>query len=133
MEIGSHVHIAGWCYLSAGEGIRMDDFSGLSQGVRVYSMTDDYSGHHLTNPTVPAKFTGVTRGPVHISRHVVVGSGTVILPNVTIGEGSAVGALSLVTKSLDSWGVYFGCPAKRLRRRSQKLLELEAALKAERG
>jgi galactoside O-acetyltransferase len=52
----------------------------------------------------------------------------VILPKLSIGEGSCVGALSLVKKSLDPWGVYFGCPAKRLKDRSRRLLELESEL-----
>jgi galactoside O-acetyltransferase len=128
LNIGSYIHIGGCCYLSAGDGIRMEDFSGLSQGVRIYSRTDDYSGKHLTNPTVPERYTGITRGTVVLGRHVIIGSGSVILPKVTIGDGSSVGALSLVTKDLDPWGVYFGCPAKRLKSRSKRLLELEAEL-----
>jgi galactoside O-acetyltransferase len=112
LRLGSYIHIAGYCYLSAMNGIVMSDFSGLSHGVRIYSSTDDYSGNHLTNPTIPAKFTGVVGGTVNLGRHVIIGSGSVILPKVTIGDGSAVGALSLVTKSLDSWGVYIGTPAK---------------------
>ena len=39
LRIGSYVHIGGWCYLSAGDGIAMDDFCGPSQGVRIYSRT----------------------------------------------------------------------------------------------
>ena len=128
LNIGSFVHIGGWCYLSAGDGITMEDFSGLSQGVRIYSRTDDYSGNHLTNPTVPERFTDITRGAVTLGRHVIIGSGAVILPKITIGEGSSVGALSLVNKNLEPWGVYFGCPAKRLKDRSQRLLELESEL-----
>jgi len=131
LNIGSHIHIGGWCYLSAGDGIKMEDFTGLSQGVRIYSRTDDYSGKYLTNPTVPEKYIGITRGAVVLGRHVIVGSGTVILPKITIGEGSSVGALSLVTKDLDPWGVYFGSPAKRLKARSKRLLELEEELKKE--
>jgi len=131
LRLGSYIHIAGYCYLSAGNGIVMRDFSGLSHGVRIYSSTDDYTGNHLTNPTVPEKYTGVSGGTVDIGRHVIIGSGSVILPTVTIGEGSAIGALSLVTKSLDSWGVYFGSPVKRLKNRSKKLLELEAELMRE--
>lgn len=131
LNIGSFIHIGGWCYLSAGDGISMEDFSGLSQGVRIYSRTDDYSGKYLTNPTVPERFTGITHGAVSLKRHVIIGSGTVILPKVTIGEGSSVGALSLVTKSLDPWGVFFGCPAKRLKDRSRRLLELESELMEE--
>ena len=130
VSIGSYIHIGGYCHLSAGDGIVMEDFSGLSQGVRIYTRTDDYSGTCLTNPTVPERFTTIIRGPVTLSRHVIIGSGTIILPNVTIAEGSSVGALSLVNKSLEPWGVYFGCPARRLKDRSRKLLEMEAELLA---
>jgi acetyltransferase-like isoleucine patch superfamily enzyme len=133
LSIGSHVHIGGYCFLSAGEGITMEDFSGLSQGVRIYTRTDDYTGRSLTNPTVPEKFKTSTRGPVTLGRHVIIGSGTVILPDLSIGDGSSVGAQSLVTKPLEPWGVYFGSPVKRLKDRSRELLELEAALKREEG
>lgn len=131
LTLGSFIHIGGWCFLSAGAGIVMEDFSGLSQGVRIYSRTDDYSGQYLTNPTVPEKFTGVISGAVTLQRHVIIGSGTVILPKVTIGEGSSVGAQSLVTKNLDAWGVFAGTPAKRLKERSRNLLTLEAQLRQE--
>ena len=131
LDIGSHVHIGGYCLLSAGDGIAMEDFSGLSQGVRIYSRTDDYSGKWLTNQTVPEQYTGVTGGTVTLKRHVIIGSGTVILPGVTIGEGSAVGAMSLVNKSLNPWGVFFGCPVRRLKDRSRRLLDLESELKRE--
>jgi len=128
LKLGSFIHIGSYCYLSAGSGIVMNDFSGLSQGVCIYSKSDDYSGKHLTNPTVPQEFLGVIEGTVELGRHVIIGSGSVILPQVTIGEGSSVAALSLVTKSLDSWGVYIGCPAKRLKARRKDLLELEKEL-----
>ena len=131
LDIGSYIHIGAYCLLSAGDGIVMEDFSGLSHGVKVYSRTDDYSGRHLTNPMVPEKYLGVTGGEVRLERHALIGSSSVILPRVTIGEGSSVGALSLVTRSLDPWGIYFGTPAKRLRARSKRLLELEADLRQE--
>ncbi len=133
LRIGSFVHIGGYCYVSAGDGIRMDDFSGLSQGVKIYTRTDDYGGEHLTNPTVPEQYTGTTQGAVVLQKHVIIGSGCVILPKVVIGEGSSVGALSLVTKSLEPWGVFHGAPAKKLKNRSKKLLELEAKLWEEVG
>lgn len=125
IKIGSYVHIGGYCFLSASDGIVMEDFSGLSQGVRIYNKTDDYSGHHLTNPTVPKEYTKPTQGEVRLEKHVIIGSNSVVLPNITIGEGSSVGALSLVTKDLDSWGVYFGAPVKKIKNRSKDLLQLE--------
>lgn len=128
LKIGSYIHIGSYCFLSAGDGIHLQDFCGLSQGVRIYSRTDDYSGKYLTNPTVPPEYTGVTKGSVTLRKHVILGSGTVVLPGVTIAEGSSVGAQSLVTKSIDGWGVYFGVPVKRLKNRSRDLIELEREL-----
>jgi galactoside O-acetyltransferase len=125
VRIGSYIHIAAYCNLAGGDGIEMHDFSGLSQGVKIYSRTDDYSGNSMTNPTVPAELSGPKRGAVTLGRHVIIGAGSVILPDLMIGEGAAVGALSLVTKSLDAWGVYFGSPVRRLKARSKRLLELE--------
>jgi len=131
LKIGSFVHIGAHCFLTAGAGIHMNDFSGLSQGVKIYSRSNDYSGKYLTNPTIPEKYTGMTTGTVTLGRYVIIGSGSVILPNITIGEGSAVGALSIVNRNLEPWGVYFGCPVKRLSSRSKQLLELEAELMSE--
>ena len=133
LKLGSYIHIGSHCSLAGGDGIEMEDFSGLSQGVRLYSRSDDYSGRFLTNPTVPARFTGATGGTVTLGRHVIIGSGSVVLPKVTIGEGSSVGALSLVTRSLEPWGVYFGSPVKRLHARSCRLLELEEELLRQQG
>ena len=50
---------------------------------------------------------------------------SVILPGVEIGEGSAIGAMSMCAKSLEPWGIYAGSPAKKIKERSKKLLELE--------
>lgn len=130
IAIGDHVHIAANSFLSGAEGIEIGDFAGLSYGVRLYTRGDDYSGHALTNPTVPAKFLGIERGPVRLGRHVIIGAGSVVLPGVAIAEGTAVGALSLVRSDLAPWGIYFGAPVRRLRERSRDLLDLEAQLRA---
>lgn len=128
INLGSYIHIGGYSLVSGGAGVVMEDFSGLSQGVRIYSKSDDYSGAGLTNPMVPAEYLNVVGGTVTLKRHVIVGSGSIILPKVTVGEGSSVGALSVVTKTLDEWGVFVGSPARRLKARSRKLLELEQKL-----
>ncbi len=129
--IGDYVHIGGGSHLSCAGGITLSDFCGLSQGVRIYSATDDYTGFSLTNATVPEKFKNVKIAPVFLGKHVLIGSGCVIIPGVEIGIGSSVGALSLVNISLKEWGVYFGSPAKRIKARSQNLLELERQLLSE--
>jgi acetyltransferase-like isoleucine patch superfamily enzyme len=130
LQIGSFVHIGAFCHLLASAGIEMKDFSGLSQGVKIYSKSDDYSGKSMTNPTIPSKYKAVKSGKVIINEHVIIGANTIILPGLTIGEGASVGAVSLVSSNLDSWTVYFGNPLKRLTKRSQDLLfKKEAFLK----
>lgn len=128
LDIGDHVHIGGTCHLNCNGGVVISDFCGLSQGVKIYSVTDDYSGDSLTNPTVPDKFKNIKKSPVHLGRHVLIGSGSVVLPGVSIGDGSSVGALSFVSVSLGDWGLFFGSPAKKIKARSKKLLELEEML-----
>lgn len=126
MDLGSYIHVGGYCVLLAGAGITLEDFSGLSWGVQLFSRSDDFTGEFMTNPTVPSKYTGVTGGPIVLKRHVIIGAGSVLLPKVTLGEGAAVGALSLVTRSLPEWGIYSGNPARHLRSRKRQLLELES-------
>lgn len=131
--LGDYIHIAQFCGLYGGtEGIIMDDFTGLSSRVVIYATSNDYSGNSLTNPMVPEKYKATDKNAaVHLSKHVIVGCTTVILPGVEIGIGSSVGAMSMVGKSLEPWGVYAGVPAKRLKERSKRLLELEAELREE--
>jgi galactoside O-acetyltransferase len=126
--LGSYIHIGGGCHLSARGGIEMASYSGLSQGAKIYSASDDYSGRHMTNPTVPEQYTGVRVAPVALGRHAIVGAGSVILPGCHVGEGVAVGALSVVTRPLDAWGVYAGTPACRIADRRRDLLALEAQM-----
>jgi acetyltransferase-like isoleucine patch superfamily enzyme len=45
---------------------------------------------------------------------------------VRIETGCSVGAMTLVNKNLDSWNVFAGCPAKKLKSRYQSLLTLES-------
>lgn len=126
VTLGRNVHIAIYCNIGGGtEGVTMGDFSGLAYACHVFSQSDDYSGATLTNPTVPAKYKKEIKQAVSIGRHCIIGTGTIVFPGVTIEEGTAVGAASLVTKSTLPWSVYFGVPAKRLKSRKRDLLELE--------
>ena len=131
IEIGDYVHIAVFCSLMGAGKICLADFSGLSSRVAIYSSNDDYSGAFLTNPTVPARFTGVVSGDVIVGKHVIIGAGSVILPGLALEEGVSVGALSLVTKNCASFGMYFGAPARRIGERKRDLLELERQLRQE--
>lgn len=125
LKIGNYVHIANGCHLVCANGIEFHDFSGIAHGVKVYSASDDYTGLGLTNPTVPQDLTRIKFGRVIFKRHVIVGANSVILPGVILGEGSAVGALSLVNRNLDEWGLYSGVPVRKIKERAKDILKLE--------
>jgi galactoside O-acetyltransferase len=118
-RIGRNVHIASFCSIIGGGELTMEEFSGLSAGCRIITGSDDFTGPWLTNPTVPAEFTNVTRGHVRIQRHAVIGSNAVVFPGVTIGEGAAVGAGCLVRKDLDPWTIYAGQNPKPVGKRDR--------------
>ncbi len=123
ITLGSYIHIAAYSALYGKFGIIMDDYTGLSPRCTIFSASDDFSGNYLISPMVPDEFTNVTGGVVHIMRYSQIGANTVVLPNVTINEGVAVGAMSLVKKSLDEWAIYAGIPSVKIKNRSKGLLK----------
>ena len=129
IQIGDYIHVAVFCSLIGAEKIQLDDFCNLSSRVSIYSSNDDYSGQYMTNPMVPPEFTGVSHAAVHVGKHVIIGSGSVVLPGVRLEEGAGVGALSLVTHHCETFGIYAGVPARRIGERRRDLLELEKKLR----
>ncbi|SHK36699.1 galactoside O-acetyltransferase [Marinobacter antarcticus] len=127
IKIGSYVHIAPFCLVAGGDvGITMADFSGLAYGVQVFSQSDDYSGGTLTNPTVGDKYKRERKAAVYIGRHVIIGASSIVFPGVDLADGCSVGAMTLVNKSTQPWGIYSGNPARRIKDRKRDLLALEA-------
>jgi len=126
IKIGSHIHIA--CYVSmfGGSGITLKNFSNVASGSILLSESDDFLGYSLIGPQIPRKYKPVYhKGPIVLYEHVILGVRTIVLPNVTIGAGTAVGAGSLVNKDLDCWSVYAGVPAKYIKNRQLDVLTLE--------
>ncbi len=132
IALGDYVHISSNCELYAGEAsITLGDFCELSSRCALYAMSDDYSGARLFGPQVPPSFRGVTNAPVVLERYSLVGTGCTVLPGVTIGEGCSFGAMTLISRSTEPWGVYAGVPARRLRDRERGLLEYAKKLTGE--
>ncbi len=123
--LGDYIHIAVYSSLIGAGEIVMSDFSGISSRVSIYSSNDDYSGMSLTNPTVPNRFRNVLNRSVILGKHVIIGNGSIVLPGVTLEEGVAIGALSIVNKDCRAFGIYAGIPARFIKERSRDLLLLE--------
>jgi galactoside O-acetyltransferase len=82
-------------------------------------------GDGFTSVTAPEEFRDtVDFGTIRCERFAGLGTNVVVMPNVTIGEGSVVGACSLVTKDTEPWTVYVGVPARAVKiRPREKMLE----------
>lgn len=126
ISIGDYCHLTPMCLVAGGEpGVTLSDFCTLAYGAKVFAQSDDYSGATMVNSQIPREYKSEIFEPVEIGRHVVVGAGSTVFPGVTVAEGCAIGAMSLVNRSTQPWGVYIGIPARRAKERKKDLLGLE--------
>ncbi len=119
IEIGNYCHIACYVSLIGKAKIKIGNYSSISSKSSIYSSTDDYSGLYLIGPTVDEKYRNVVSGDVILDDDVIIGASCVILPNVTIHNNVAIGAMSLVTKNIPSNEVWVGIPAKKIKNREK--------------
>lgn len=122
------VHISSGCKIIGGKKstVEFHSFSTLSPNVVLAAGSDDYMSG-IATPLVDSEYKGdVKYGHIIIKKHCIVGSNSVILPNMILEDGVCVGALSLVKKNLEAWGLYAGIPAKKIKNRNkEKILSLE--------
>jgi galactoside O-acetyltransferase len=123
LTIGCYTHIAAGVFIAAKAGFEMKNFANIAHGTRIYTINDDYSGKHLMGPTVPSDLVERTSGSVLLQEHVGIGAGCVVLPGVTLAEGSVLGALSLIDESTEPWTIYGGVPARRIKQRHRDIIE----------
>lgn len=134
IRIGNFVHIAAYTGIFAGQaGVTFADYMTASSRCAFYAVSDDYSGMSMTNPMVPDIYKNVTEQAIFVGKHVIIGSGCTVLPGVTIEEGVAVGAMSLINKTLSAWNIYGGIPCARIKTREKELLKKEADFKLRYG
>lgn len=131
-EIGDYVHISPYvtCIGGAKSKLIVQDFATIAVGTRIIAGSDKFLGEGFTSVTVPEKYRDeVIYSTVKIERFAGVGTNVVIMPGVTISEGSVVGACSLITKDTEPWTIYYGVPAVPIKiRKKEKLYEFAKEL-----
>jgi len=74
--------------------------------------------HEFSRLDIPMDMQGEGKqGKIVIEDDVWIGAGSIILTGITIGEGSIIGAGSIVTKSIQPYSIVAGNPAKVIRMR----------------
>ena len=109
--IGNHVWIGPQSYFDARDLV-IEDYVGWGPGAKVLGST-----HTGVPIEVPIIQTDLEIKPVRIQAWADIGTNAVILPGVTIGKGSIVGAGAVVTRDVDvpPFAVVAGVPARFLR------------------
>jgi acetyltransferase-like isoleucine patch superfamily enzyme len=112
-KIGNRVWIGPQSYFDARELV-IEDFVGWGPGAKVLG-----SAHTGIPVDVPIVQTDLEIKPVRIGAWADIGTNAVILPGVTVGKGSMVGAGAVVTDDVPPFAVVAGVPARFLRWRDK--------------
>lgn len=129
ITVGRFTHIGAQAVLIGGDAhITIGDFVNIAPGCRLVASSHDFSAGGLCGPAIPPEFAApAVTADIHVDDHVLLGTGTVVLPGVHLPEGVATGALTLITPAtrLEPWTLFVGSPARPLR--SRKAEEILAA------
>lgn len=121
LTVGRYSHISAGAVINGGKArVTIGDFVNLAPGCRLIAASNDFTGGDLVGAGIPADFAGAAVvGDIKLGDHVLLGTGTVVLPGVYIPEGVSTGAMTLITPKteLDPWTLYVGTPARALKKR----------------
>jgi acetyltransferase-like isoleucine patch superfamily enzyme len=112
LEIGDGSWIGQQCFIHSAGGVTIGRNVGIGPGVRILS-----SYHQDEGNEVPIMAGSLIFAPVRIDDDCDLGVGTIVLPGVTIGKGTQVGAGAVVTRDLAPFSVALGVPARVVRQR----------------
>jgi acetyltransferase-like isoleucine patch superfamily enzyme len=112
LKIGKYVDIGAFTYINALYGVSLEDFVQIGSHCSIYSIS-----------TIDGK-----KGKVVVKKNARIGSHSLVMPGVTIGENTIIGAFSFVDRDVPANVVAFGIPVKVFKRLSYD--EINMMLKA---
>jgi acetyltransferase-like isoleucine patch superfamily enzyme len=99
LELGYETDIGAFSYINAKYGVIIEDNVQIGSHCSIYSVS-----------TIDDKI-----GEINLKKHCKIGSHSTVLPGVTVGENSIIGAHSLVINDIPDNVIAFGVPAKVIR------------------
>ena len=58
-----------------------------------------------------------------IGKHAIIGTNSLVLPGGSLDDYSALGSMSMLTKKINKFEIFFGVPARKLKKRSKDILK----------
>lgn len=104
LSLGSKTDIGAFTYINAKFGVTIEDYVQIGSHCSIYSVST------IDNKT----------GPVRLKKNCRIGTHSVIMPGITIGVNSIIGAFSYVNNDIPDNVIAFGVPAKVYRNMTEK-------------
>lgn len=113
--IADNVTIQSDCHISAIDSVIIEDNVLMASFIYISDHSHGKLDYIETQKT-PIERSLYSKGPIRICKNVWIGEKASILPGVTIGEGSIIGANSVVTHDIPPFSIACGAPARIIRR-----------------
>lgn len=104
LKLGKYVDIGAFTYINAKSGVTMGDYVQIGSHCSLYSIS-----------TIDNK-----EGSIILKKNCRVGTHSVVMPGVTIGENAVIGAFSFVNTDISDNTLAYGIPAKKIRKLTKK-------------
>ena len=104
LKLGKKTDIGAFTYINATNGVEIGDNVQIASHCSIYSIS-----------TIDGK-----KGKVVIKENACIGSHSVVMPGVTIGKNSIIGAFSFVNKDIPDNVIALGVPAKVVKEIKEK-------------
>jgi len=111
LKLGYKTDIGAFCYINAKNGVVIEDFVQIGSHCSIYSLS-----------TIDNK-----EGTVVLKKNCKIGAHSLIMPGVTVGQNSIIGAFSFVNKNIPPNVIAFGQPAKIYRKQDASYIEQRTA------
>jgi acetyltransferase-like isoleucine patch superfamily enzyme len=107
LTLGKYVDIGAFTYINAKSGVVMEDHVQIGSHCSLYSLS-----------TIDNK-----EGKITLKKNCRLGTHSVVMPGVTIGENAVIGAFSFVNTNIPNNTLAYGVPAKIIRKLTKKEIE----------
>jgi acetyltransferase-like isoleucine patch superfamily enzyme len=134
VEIDDNVRICDFVFIWGGKGVKIGKYTDMQPHVSIWgggeitigdyvsvglssvllTATYDYKGGLRMVDGLSEEETHALYGKLTIGNDVYIGANSTLMPDITIGDGAIIGAGSVVTKSIEPYGIYVGVPAKKI-------------------